>query len=622
MHMGMKGFGGMGRMGRMGRLDNETPPLKINDRRMLAWFYKILSPHWYKITIAFLAMLLSTAATLYSPVIIRDIIDKVAVPRNIEPLFGLMALYLGVTVASMVFGACRSIVMNLLGQRFVYKVRMQCYRHIMKLGLDFYQRQRSGDIMSRISNDVGAVETMVVHGTDEVVKNVFHVIAVIAIMFYFDWRAAAIALAPIPIFITSLWLFARYIRPVFGLIRRELGEINVKLQERIAGIQIIKAFAREKPEVDYFEESSRAHWRASAKSIWMAGTFFPALHLITSLGLVVVIWYVARGAALGLGKMSAGTLFLYMSYTRGIYGPIGSLGRLHNMFNQALASIARLFELFDEKPSVRDKKDALELGRVKGEVEIKGVEFKYDTGGKVLKNVSISAAPGEMVAIVGRSGGGKTSLVNLIPRFHDPQKGRILVDGVDVRDVTQESLRRNIGMVLQETFLFNATIKENIRYARPKASEKEIIAAAKAAHAHEFVRKLKDGYDTLIGERGVRLSGGEKQRIAIARAFLVDPRILILDEATSMVDTEAEQIIQKALDKLMKDRTVFIIAHRLSTVRKADKIAVIEGGKIVEQDRHRRLMAKNGLYKEMIARQFLLEEEWDKAEDVSPDMLR
>ncbi len=614
MNMGVRG------LRRMGGMDSETPPLKITDRRMLAWFYRLLSPHWYKIALAFLAMLLSTGAGLYSPLIIKEIIDKVAVPRNLEPLLGLIAVYLGVTLAARVFSACRSVMMSLLGQRFVYTVRMRCYQHLMKLGLDFFHRQRSGDVMSRVSNDVGAIETMVVHGTDDIISNVFHIIAAITILFVIDWRAALIALAPVPVFVTGLWLFANYIRPVFRRIRKELGEINVKLQERIGGIQIIKAFAREKPEVAFFEKSSRAYWQANAKSIWMWGTFFPGLHLITALGLVVLIWYVARQAALGM--MTAGMLFVYIRYMQSFYRPIGQMARLHNMLNQALVSIARLFELFEEKPSVKDKEGALELKKVKGGVDIKEVSFKYDTGDTVLRHVSVSAAPGETVAIIGRSGAGKTSLVNLIPRFYDPAKGCVLVDGVDVREVTQESLRRNIGMVLQETFLFNDTIKGNIRYARPGASDKEIIRAARAAHAHGFVKKLKDGYDTLIGERGVRLSGGERQRIAIARAFLVDPRILILDEATSMVDTEAEQVIQKALARLMKGRTVFIIAHRLSTVRNADKIVVIDDGRVIEQDRHQKLMAKNGLYKEMVTRQFYPEKEWGRSEDVSPEMLR
>jgi len=303
------------------------------------------------------------------------------------------------------------------------------------------------------------------------------------------------------------------------------------------------------------------------------------------------------------------------------YRPIGALAQVQNMFNRALASLARIFELFDEVPSIADKDDAVDIGKAQGRVEFKNVNFKYATGETVLKDISATAEPGEVVAIVGRSGAGKTTLVNLIPRFYDPDSGSIYIDGHDLKNLSQESLRLNIGMVLQETYLFNASVKENISYARPEATDEAIIEAAKAAHAHDFISEFEEGYDTLVGERGVRLSGGEQQRIAIARAFLADPRILTLDEATSMVDTEAEQIIQVALADLMKGRTVFIIAHRLSTVRKADKILVIEKGEIVEQDHHEGLMAKNGLYKEMVTRQFQLDEMWDEEDGLDEEML-
>jgi ABC-type multidrug transport system fused ATPase/permease subunit len=312
----------------------------------------------------------------------------------------------------------------------------------------------------------------------------------------------------------------------------------------------------------------------------------------------------------------------FLRYMHDFYRPIGTLARIQNMINQSLAAVARIFELLDEPASVRDKPGAVEFDSVRGRVELQHVSFKYDTGETVLNDVSVLAEPGEVVAIVGRSGAGKTSLVNLIPRFYDPCAGRILVDDTDVRDVTQHSLRHHIGMVLQETFLFNTTVRENILYARPDASEDELLQAARGAHAHEFITRMPEAYDTLIGERGVRLSGGERQRIAIARAFLSSPRILILDEATSMVDTEAEQIIQVALQDLMRGRTTFVIAHRLSTVRAADRIAVIEAGQVVELDTHPRLMARKGVYHDMVRRQFHLDEEWYDEDDISPDMLR
>ena len=593
--------------------DEDTEPLKITNRRMLKWFYTNLKPYRLWILLSILAMLVSTGAALYGPLLIKDIIDRVAVPRNLDPLLGLTLLYLGAVVAARVFGAFRTVTMHLLGYRFMYRVRMQCYRHLMKLGMDYFERNRSGDIMSRISNDVQAVETMVVHGTDDIISKGFHIIMAVSVLMVIDWRASLVALAPVPVFVVCIWVFARYIRPVFRRIRRELGEINVKLQERIGGIMVIKSFARENAETEYFDESSRAYCEATSKSAWMWGTFHPALSVVTSAGMVILLWYCGWKAA--TGAMSVGMIYLFHRYMERFYRPIGALAQVQNMFNRALASLARIFELLDEKPGIEEKPDAENLGKAEGMVEFRNVDFTYSSGDTVLKDITVQAEPGEAVAIVGRSGAGKTTLVNMIPRFYDPDSGSVSIDGHNVKDLTKESIRQNIGMVLQETYLFNTSVKENISYARPEASDEEIISAAKAAHAHDFVTELENGYDTVIGEHGIRLSGGEKQRIAIARAFLADPRILILDEATSMVDTEAEQIIQEALSELMKGRTVFIIAHRLSTVRNADKILVIERGEIVEQDHHEGLMARDGLYREMIIRQFQLDEMWNDDDD-------
>jgi ABC-type multidrug transport system fused ATPase/permease subunit len=585
---GGRGFGARGLL--RGGDEEGPPPLKITNRRMLGWFYRNLLPHAHKVSVAVAAMIVGTAAGLYVPIVLRDIFDKVIIGGNKELLLGLAGRFLLLTLLAQILGAVRTNVMHLLGLRFSYNVRMQCYRHLMTLGLSYFHRERAGDIMSRVSNDVGAIEEMVVHGTDDIITNTLHIAGAVGFLFWLDWKMALVALAPIPLFASCLWVLARFIRPVFNQIRKELGEINARLQERLAGIHVIKAFAREERESDYFDETSRAYWRMSAKSIWIWSTFFPALSLITSCGLVLLVWYGARRAAGDTATVSAGTIVAFLSYMQQFYRPVGMLARVQNTINRCLASIARVFELLDEEPEVKDKEDAIELEQVEGRVEVENVTFRYQTGEIVLQNVSVSADPGETVAIVGRSGAGKTSLVNLIPRFYDPIEGRVLV--------------------LQETFLFNTTVKENILYGRPDATDEEVVAAAVAAHAHGFIEGMEEGYETIIGERGVRLSGGEKQRIAVARAFLADPKILILDEATSMVDTEAEQIIQRALHDLMQGRTTFIIAHRLSTVRAADKIVVIDDGQVVEQDSHRALMQKGGLYADMVARQVLVEEDW------------
>lgn len=612
MNMGqpMRGGHRHGRGDDSGREGEGPPPLSITDKRMLGWFYTNLGPHWHKILLGVLTMTGSTWAGLYQPKLLRDIFDKVIGHGQTNLLYPLAAALMMWTILGGVLGAARMTVMHLLGQRFMYTLRMQCYRHMMGLDIAYFENQRTGDIMSRISNDVGTVEDMVVHGTDNLISNTLRIVGVVAFMFWMNWRMALVALVPLPVFLISMIVFGRVIRPVFRRIREELGDINVKLQERISGIQVIKAFAREDAETEFFDVSAKEYWKVNARSIWMWSTFFPAVGLITSAGSVVMTWYGARLATGGNGMATAGDVVAFLLYLQQFYQPIGTLVQTYNTMNRALASMARIFELLDEKPEVAEKEDAVELEQVEGRVDIDHVSFRYTTGEVVLHDVSVSAAPGETVAIVGRSGAGKTTLVNLIPRFYDPFEGRVLVDGHDVREVTKQSLRHNLAMVLQETFLFNATIRENILYARPDATEEELVEAAKAAYAHDFIVELEKGYDTVCGERGVRLSGGQKQRLSIARALLANPRILILDEATSLVDTEAEQIIQKALANLMQGRTTFVIAHRLSTIRKADKIVVIDDGQVVEQDRHEVLIEKQGLYAEMYNRQFQFEEEW------------
>ncbi len=595
----------MGRMMRGGGDAAAARTLKISDRRMLRWFYVNLASYWPRLLFGVLSMLGATAAGLAVPLVLKDIFDDVILARDLAPLPRLVLRFLGLSIAALGLGAMRTTVMHLLGQRFVLKIRMACYRHLMTLGLDYFAKERSGDIMSRISNDVGAVEDLVVHASDDVISNVLHVVGAAALLFALDWRMALVALAPLPLFVGMLWAFTRYIRPVFSRIRKELGEINARLQERIGGIHVIKAFAREAAETDHFEASSRAYYDSNCKSIWMWSTFFPALSLVTTAGLVVLVWYGARRAATDAAiiAMTPGTVIAFLSYMQKFYQPVGALARVQNVVNRSLAAIARIFELLDTQPTVQDAPDAIDLPQIAGRVELRNVSFRYGTGDTVLHDISSVAEPGEVVALVGSSGAGKTTFVNLVARFYDPAAGTILVDGHDVRRVKQASLRRQIGTVLQETFLFNSTVRENILYARPDAGEAQMIEAARGAHAHDFIQKFPQGYDTVIGERGVRLSGGERQRIAIARAFLANPRILILDEATSMVDTAAEQVIQQALGALMQGRTTFIIAHRLSTVRDAGTILVIEDGRIVEQGDHAALMRLGGRYTAMVDRQ-------------------
>jgi len=609
----MRGMGRGHHRGRFARSgdDESTERLRITDRRMLGWFVQQLGPHWQKVLVGSAAMVLGSLAGLAPPYITgRLIVDGVMRDQQYHLLPQYIGLLIGALFAATLLNAIRMNVMHILGQRFVYELRVKLYEHLQRLSLSYFESNETGDIMSRVSNDVNTVEDMVVHGTDEVVSNILTIVGTIIILMYMNWRLALTGLWPLPIFVVSLLIFARYIRPLYRKIREDLGDINTELQENIAGISVVKAFGREEHELDRFRNWSHEYYQANVRAIWMWTTFFPFIGFLTSMSSVGVLWYGAGPSIAGNSVASAGDIVMFLGYLMRFYGPVGGLIRIYDMFNRALAALARIFQIFDEVPEIQDSPDAVALEQVAGDVLLEGVSFKYRTGEVVLKDITVHAEPGETIALVGRSGAGKTSVINLIPRFYDPLEGRVWIDGHDVREVTQQSLRQHIALVLQETFLFSGTAKENIAYGRLDATEEEIIAAAKAANAHQFIMALPDEYETQIGERGVKLSGGQKQRIAIARAILADPGILILDEATSLVDTEAEQEIQQALEGLMQGRTVFVIAHRLSTVRNADKIVVIEGGEIAEEADHKTLMEQNGLYAEMYQRQFSLEDIW------------
>lgn len=595
--------------GRGGSHDDDTPKLRITDRRMLRWFASRLLPHWPKVLLGTVSMLIGAISSLVPTYVFgKGIVDRVIIAGDQQLLLNYILIMGATFFGENLFNAARMNVMHILGQRFVYELRTELYRHVQGLSLSFFERNKTGDVMSKVSNDVNSVEDMLVHGTDTVISDSLQILFVMGILFWMRPELALVALIPVPIMVVGMLLFAHRIRPVFRKIRDELGEINARLQERISGIQVIKAFAREDYEFGLFDESSREYYKASVKTIWLWSTFFPAINFVISCGVLLVMWRGALLAGRATDAATAGDIVVFIAYLQGFYWRFGSLVRVHNLYNQALSALSRIFELLDEEPDVVDAPDAGELPPAEGRVELEHVSFRYATGEMVLEDVSVKAEPGDTVALVGRSGAGKTSLVNLIPRFYDPIEGRVLVDGVDVRTVTQESLRRNIAMVLQDTFLFNGTVSENVRYGRLEATDEQIHDACVAAHADEFIQDLPEKYDTEIGERGVKLSGGQKQRLAIARALLADPRILILDEATSLVDTEAEQIIQQALENLMRGRTTFVIAHRLSTVRNADTIVVIDKGEIVEQADHQTLMSRNGLYAQMYERQVRFQE--------------
>jgi ABC-type multidrug transport system fused ATPase/permease subunit len=569
-------------------------------------------PYWKPLAAAGALLLLHTGLNLLPPLFQRRIVDQVVGARDLSILGVTVAALIGIHALLQVVDFGDLYVRHALGERFICDLRVRIYAHLQRLSLSFFERASTGDLMSRVTDDVNALEQFVTHGVALTAVDFLRLVGASVVLMVLDWRLALIVLIPLPVVALGLRRFNQRARPIYRRARDRLGDINARLQDNLAGIRVIQAFGREEAELAQFSETSERYYRERVRGVRAWSTFFPALYFVSALGGVLVLgfgsWLVVQG------QQSLGTLVAFLSYIISFYEPLRRLTEVDNVFQQAIAAGERIFELLDEEPEIRDAPDAINLKEIAGDVAFDDVHFRYgdsdpaaDSGlPEVLHDVAFQMAPGEVVALVGPSGAGKTSIANLLCRFYDPIHGRILVDGHDLRQVQVRSLRRHIAVVLQDTFLFNTTVRENLRYGKPDASAEEMIAVAKVAHAHEFVEQLPQGYDTEIGERGVKLSGGQKQRLALARAILADPRILILDEATSSVDAEAEYLIQQALEEVLKGRTSLVIAHRLSTIRNADKIIALEEGRIREVGDHHELLARGGLYSQLYRRQLEL----------------
>jgi len=493
------------------------------------------------------------------------------------------------------------------GHRLVTDLRKHLYRHLQDLSLDFFAKWRTGEVISRVINDINVVQNAAISSVTEIAPNLITLIGVLSYLFYLNWRLTLITLLVIPLLALVIKVFGREMREVSRESQKKQADIASLLQESLAGVRVVKSFAMEKNIIEKFNKEAEKSFWLTLKQSQITVTQTPLLAFLNALAIVAIIWY--GGFEVVSGRLSPANLIAFFAGIALIADPASRLGGISSTIQNALASAERIFEVIDIVPSVAEKPDARELSKISGRVEFNKVTFAYEAGqAPVLSDIDLMIQPGEVVALVGRSGAGKSSLVNLIPRFYDPQKGAVLVDGNDLLDVKLESLRSQLGMVPQETILFSGTIRENIAYARAEADQDTIESAARTANAHDFIMSLPEGYNTLVGERGVRLSGGERQRVAIARAILADPRILIFDEATSSLDAESERLVQEAMDNLMAGRTTLIIAHRLSTVQHADRIVVLDKGRIVEIGKHAELIEKGGLYSKLYEMQFKDEE--------------
>jgi len=561
-----------------------------------------LVPYWRRLIVTGVLLLAVTALELTPPLLQREIVDEVVGPRDLARVGVFLGLLVGVYALLNLANAADMYIRHALGERFICDLRVSIYAYLQRLSLSFFEQTSTGELMSRVTNDVNALEQFVTHGITLTLVDSLRLVGTIGILLALEWRLALLVLIPVPILGVALRYFNRRVRPVYRRVRDRLGDINAKLQDNLAGIRVIQVFGREDVELDRFSVESERYYQARVRGIRYWSSFFPAMRFVASLGTVLVLG--AGGLMLARGELSVGTLVALLAYVSSVYAPIRRLTDVDNIVQQAIAAAERIFELFDQEPDIQDAEDAMPLESVAGHVVFENVRFRYGKEGhEVLRDVSLEMRPGEMVALVGPSGAGKTSIANLLCRFYDPFQGRITLDGHDLCRIKVDSLRGHVAVVLQDTFLFNTTVRENLLCGKQDASDEELFAAARAAYAHDFITSLPQGYDTEIGERGVRLSGGQKQRLALARAILADPRILILDEATSSVDAEAEHLIQKALRQVLQGRTALVIAHRLSTIRDADKIIALEDGHIREVGDHRELMSRGGLYSQLYERQ-------------------
>ena len=557
-----------------------------------------LRPYWGQVALSLLLLLALTGLGLVVPAIIQKVIDIGIQNKDLAYLLNSALLILGIGAAHAVLVYFQRYLSEWVAQKIGYDLRNRLYDHIQHLPFTFHDHAQTGQLISRCIEDVRAIQNFAGTGLVELVRVILLLVGVSALLFAASPRLAAIALLPLIPLMLMAGDFGRRIGGYFLNVDRALGDLSARLQENVSGVQVVRAFANEPHEMERFRTSNRLLYQSRVRVVTEWAKIMPSTNFLIAAGTMLILWF--GGRMVLNGELTIGELVAFNSYVLMLGMPAQQLTWLVNAAGEAIAGVQRAYEILDTQPAIQSPPGAEILPALSGLVEFDNVCFQY-AGEKAaaLQDIHVSVQPNQLVALIGPTGSGKTSLVNLIPRFYDVSQGSVRVDGQDVRTVDLVSLRRQIGIVLQTSLLFSTSLRENIAYGRPEASLDEVIAAAKAAQAHDFILEMAQGYETVVGERGVTLSGGQRQRVAIARALLMDPRILILDDSTSSVDTQTERLIQKALDHLMVGRTTFVIAHRLSTVRRADLILVMDGGRIVERGTHAELLAQDGLYREI-----------------------
>jgi len=559
--------------------------------RIVTW----MKPYVTREVLAYVTVLVINALRVLTPQIIRRMVDEGIEAANFGWLGILSLALIGLSILQGVFHFLQGYLTEWVSQHVAYDFRNALYRKLQGLSFSYHDRSQTGQLLSRATSDVDRLRFLTGRGLLGLVDAglLFLTTAIVLLRMNAELALIALALAPLTFYLATL--FSKRVRPLFRESQNKMGEVATKLQDNLVGLRIVKGFAQEPAEVVRFATVNEEVFNLNVRAAQERTFFSPFMSLIANLGAVLVLWY--GGSLVIRGSITLGELVAFNSYLLQLIGPMRRMGFLTASLSQAEASGERVFEILDAESEVKESAEAKPLPPVQGHVTFDHVSFRYfGSSAPVLSDISLEAKPGQVIALLGATGSGKSTIINLIPRFYDVTEGRILVDGIDIRDVTLQSLRRQIGIVLQETSLFAASIRENISFGRPGTTEEEVVHAAQSAAAHDFIMSFPDGYNTLVGERGVTLSGGQRQRIAIARALLMDPRILILDDSTSSVDAETERLIQQALDRLMAGRTSFVIAQRLSSVRNADLILLLDRGRIVAQGQHEELLRESGLY--------------------------